>query len=463
MIDLTTDRVGGSFRDPSGYVFKQNGTLYRHVALSYRENYDLLISSGLYQALVQEELLVAHDELPDKSEDAYKLLKPQVVDFISYPYEWCFSQLKDAALTTLLIQERALERGMTLKDASSFNIQFVKGKPTLIDTLSFEKYEPGEPWVAYRQFCQHFLAPLALMSAVDVRLNKMLLQSCIDGVDLEIAAKLMPWKYRFNKGLFIHLFMHAGQINKYSNADVDTPATVRQFKMPKEVLHELIKDLARTIRGLTLKQSTSSEWSDYYGNTNYTDSATSSKESLVAEFIGLMKPTIVWDLGANIGNYSRIAVKRGAQVISMDIDALCVERNYLRAVTDKEQALLPIVIDLAAPTPAIGWSNDERATLKERGPADLLMALALVHHICLGNNVPFGKLFEFLAEIGRSVIIEFVPKEDSQVKRMLASRKDIFVEYDQMHFEAAFSKQFEMVRKEPIPGTQRTLYLLRRN
>ena len=176
--------LSSSFRDPSGFLFVEDGSLYRQVNQVYRENYDHLIESGLYDALVSKGLLIPHKEASSdlaRTDDAYKVLKPQPVPFISYPYEWCFSQLKDAALLTLQVQKTAIDFGATLKDASAYNVQFVGPKPVLIDTLSFEKYTEGQAWVPYRQFCQHFLAPLALMSCTDVRLSQ-LSRTYIDGV-----------------------------------------------------------------------------------------------------------------------------------------------------------------------------------------------------------------------------------------------------------------------------------------
>lgn len=197
----------GSFRDPSGFIFFENGSLYRQVNIVYRENYDQLINSGLYETLVRLGLMVSHEEVDlhyARTNSAYRILKPALIPFISYPYEWCFSQLKDAALTTLEIQKKALDFGMSLKDASAYNIQFLDGKPVFIDTLSFEKYEEGQPWVAYRQFCQHFLAPLALMCFSDVRLNQ-LLRIYPDGIPLDLASCLLPLRTFLKFSLLSHI------------------------------------------------------------------------------------------------------------------------------------------------------------------------------------------------------------------------------------------------------------------
>src|SRR5687768_15426546 len=173
----SSGQLSASFRDPSGFLFSRDGVLYRQVNRRYEQGYARLMESGLYDRLVKAGLLIPHvevDQAPAESDLSHKVIQPEHVPFISYPYEWSFSQLKDAALATLSIQRRSLKVGMSLKDASAYNIQFVRGKATLIDTLSFETYKEGQPWVAYRQFCQHFLAPLALMALKDVRLNQLL-------------------------------------------------------------------------------------------------------------------------------------------------------------------------------------------------------------------------------------------------------------------------------------------------
>src|SRR4030042_2240552 len=213
-----------SFRDPSGFVFRQDGSIYRQINATYKEDYDHLIDCGLRKTLVEAGVLIRHEEVAFESarpEMAYKLVKPEPVPFISHPYEWSFSALKDAALTTLHIQRKALDFGMSLKDCSAYNIQFMKGKPVFIDTLSFEKYREGKPWVAYRQFCQHFLAPLALMSHRDVRLGQ-LSRVHLDGVPLDLASRLLPRRTRLSFSLLFHIHMHARSQSRYAARQIDT-------------------------------------------------------------------------------------------------------------------------------------------------------------------------------------------------------------------------------------------------
>ena len=452
-----------SFRDPSGFLFTRNGILYRQVNRSYQEEFELFMSSGLYDALTGKGWLISHEEVDIRAEDAqnaFKILKPEKVETISYPYEWSFSELKDAALCTLAIQKRALNKGLSLKDASAYNIQFRDAKPVLIDSLSFEKYETGKPWVAYRQFCQHFLAPLALMALKDVHLSRML-GLYIDGVPLDLASRLLPWKSRLNFGLNTHIHLHAAFQQKHS-ADGEA-ASSQAGSMSQQALEGLITSLQGTIRKLTWKPS-GTEWGDYYPQTSahYSQAASDHKMEIIESFLEETRPASAWDLGANTGLFSRAASRRGIPTVAFDIDQAAVEQNYLACKREQEKNMLPLVMDLTNPSPSIGWNNRERMSLLERGPVDMVLALALIHHLAIANNVPLHHLAAFFQEICRWLVIEFVPKEDSQVQVLLASRKDIFPDYNQQGFETAFAPYFKVHASVPVRDTPRVMYLMER-
>lgn len=452
-----------SFRDPSGFLFRREGILYRQVNSSYREEYELLNSSGLYAELVQKGWLVEHAEVdvePAQALLAFKVLRPELVETISYPYEWSFSQLKDAALRTLAIQKKALTKGMSLKDASAYNIQFRNARAILIDTLSFEIYKTGQPWVAYKQFCQHFLAPLALMAKRDVRLNQ-LLRVYIDGIPLELASRLLPVGTRLNFGLSAHIHLHASFQRRHAASGIS--GSNRGAGMNQQSLLGLIDSLRAAITGLRWDPK-GTEWGDYYSETSghYTDAASRHKMEVIAEFLNKISPRNVWDLGANTGVFSRAASRKGIPTVSFDIDPAAVEQNYLACKKNKETNLLPLVLDLTNPSPAIGWNNAERMSLLERGPVDAILALALIHHLAISNNVPLTLLADFFHQTGRWLLIEFVPKEDSQVEVLLASREDIFPEYTQEGFETAFKLFFEIRESIPVRETKRRLYLMER-
>lgn len=453
------NNITSSFRDPSGFIFKQNNQILRQVNYSYKDNYDFLISSGLYEELTKLNFLIPHTETAlGNNKDAYKILAPTLVPTISYPYEWCFSQLKDAALLTLKIQKTALQKGMSLKDATSFNIQFLQGQPILIDTLSFEKYVQGEPWVAYKQFCEQFLAPLALYSQVDTRLIG-LLQSFVGNIPLDLAAKLLPKSSRFNFSLLIHIFLHARSQSKYAGRAIKQS---KKAPFSKNSLLALIDNLESATNGLSLKQSRTT-WNTYYDdNNNYTKTSFEEKEKLVGSFLRLTKASLLWDVGSNSGNFSRVAAQMGINTISMDNDLAVVEQNYLSVKKNKETRILPLFQDITSPTPAVGWANDERTSFEQRSQPDCILALAVIHHLAIGSNLPFSYISKYFAKLSKYLIIEFVPKEDSQVKILLQQRLDIFPNYNQKEFELQFSKYFTILKKAPISQSMRTLYLMQK-
>lgn len=453
-------RIGGSFRDPSGFLFLLRNDLHRQVNLSYKEHYDFLMQSGLYKALSEKQLLISHKETKNAeelgSENAYKILTPEQISFISYPYEWCFSQLKDAALLTLRVQKIALDFGMSLKDASSYNVQFKDGNPIFIDTLSFEKYQEGKPWVAYRQFCEHYLTPLALMSLLDVQLNQ-LLRIFIDGIPLSLGSKMLPNYTRIKPSLLFHVHMHARAQKHFAHKFNGE----RNYRLSLARLRALVDNLETAVRNLNWKPA-GTEWSDYYDATKYTHKAMQQKGRVTTKFLEQIRPKTVWDMGANTGMFSRIASDRGIQTVSFDVDPAAVEKNYLTAKERGEKNILPLVLDLKNPSPALGWENKERMSLAERGPADMIFALALTHHLAISNNVPLGHAASFFSKIGKTLIIEFIPKEDSQVKKLLRTREDVFSDYTQTSFEEAFAEHFVIKTSHQLEESKRRLYLMTR-
>ncbi len=460
---MTDAALGASFRDPSGFVFEHDGAVYRQVNRIYAEDYDHLMDSGLYAALVEAGMLVAHEEvaspLSRASDDGahYKTLEPEQIGFVSYPFEWCFSQLKDAALTTLRIAQTALRYGMVLKDASAYNVQFLRGQPVFIDTLSFERYKEGTPWVAYRQFCQHFLAPLALAAHRDVRLLQ-LFRVHIDGVPLDLARSLLPTRAWLNPHLLLHIRVHANYQRRYEG-DTDSASKVRP--MSKQALQNLITALVSATKKLHWKAE-GTEWAEYYHGDSYNQRATDHKRRVVGEFIDAIAPSELWDLGANTGEYSRIASERGIETKAFDVDPACVDRGYAAVRKSGETRLLPLLLDLTNPSPSIGWALGERNSIVERSTADAVMALALIHHIAISNNVPLRRIAEFFARLAEHLIIEFVPKSDAKVAILLSTREDIFPDYTESGFETAFGGVYTIESRIAVEGSERTLYRMRR-
>jgi ribosomal protein L11 methylase PrmA len=455
----TTKTDSSSFRDPSGFIFYENGKLFRQINLGYREEYDHLISSGLYEKLISKKLLISHQEAKAHnglSGNCYKVIEPEMLSFISYPYEWCFSQLKDSAITTLRIMNIALKHNMILKDASAYNVQFRSSQPIFIDTLSFEIYKENQPWKAYRQFVQHFLAPLSLMSYTDIRLNQ-LFKVFLDGIPLDLASRLLPVKTRMNISLLLHIHAHARAQRKYESKS----QSIKDVKLSKRKLLTLIESLWETVQKLKLREN-KSEWVNYYSFTNYSDSSFNRKKQLIRDIIAQVNPGLVWDIGANTGEFTKIAAENGSNCIAFDIDPLAVESHYLNLKKSGSGYILPLILDIANPSPSIGWHNKERGNLEAREKPGLIMALALVHHLSISNGIPFEKIAEYFNSLSEYLIIEFVPKDDSQVQILLSSRDDVFHWYTNESFVDAFENYFEIVNHWKIDGSQRILYLMRR-
>jgi hypothetical protein len=448
----------GSFRDPSGRVFTHDGVLLRQVNAVYAAHYDQLIASGLYRTLVERRLLIPHAEVPAQmAPDVHRLLAPERIPLVSYPFEWSFGQLKDAALVTLAAHRAALDAGMALKDASAYNVQFRGAEPVLIDTLSFEKWEEGVPWTAYRQFCQHFLAPLALMSGTDGRLGA-LARVFIDGPPLDLVSRLLPFTSKLHPSLLVHLHLHARAQTRHGNSRLPARS---EASFSRRSMLGLIDHLESAVRALKYRK-VHGAWGDYYGHTNYSAEAMAEKMRLVSALLARVGPRTVWDLGANTGVFSRLAAEQGAYTVAFDGDHDAVEQHYAECRARKDSRVLPLVMDLANPSGRIGWDHSERASLADRGPADVVLALGLIHHLSLSNQVPFPMVAEFMARLGRTLIIEFVAPGDSQVVGMLSRMPRLAPEYGREAFERGFARLFSIDEAVPIAGTERRLYLMRR-
>ncbi len=453
------EKLPSSYRDPSGFVFSHDGALYRQVNSSYHEQYEMLMRSGLYQELTERGLLISHTEATVGSPEpttSYKILKPELIPFISYPYEWCFGQLKAAAVLTLEIQKTALLYGMSLKDASAFNVQFLGSRPVFIDTLSFERYREGKPWVAYQQFCEQFLSPLVLMSKRDGRLGQ-LLRVFPDGIPIDLTSALLPMRSWVAPSLLAHVHLHAKSQRRFSTSSAPTS----RRSIDKPILEQLVATLRTTVQRLQWDPPRTT-WTNYYGLTNYTDKGMDHKIKVVAGFMDKLSPKSVWDLGANTGAFSARAASRNISTIAFDNDIGTVELLYRQCKEKNDAITLPLILDLTNPSPPVGFGNRERMTLEERGPADTVLVLALIHHLAIGKNIPLSSLASYLSRIGKSLIIEFVPKSDSQVQAMLSNRDDIFDGYSEESFKREFSRYFTIRSSTQIADSSRIVFCMER-
>ncbi len=449
-----------SSKDPSGFLFFLDGLIFRQINLSFRRHYDHFIGSGLYEKLVSLKLLIPHSEVSNrygKTDQACKIIRPHLVPFISYPYEWCSSQLKDAALTTLKIQKIALEFGMTLKDASPFNIQFIKGLPQHIDTLSFEIYKEGKPWTAYRQFCQLFLSPLLLASYKDIRLLQ-LLRIYHEGLPLDLVSSLLPIHTYLNPPILTHIHLHA----KSYKLAADKWKFGKSNSMSRTAFLGLLDSLESVVSNLYWLEK-SSNWEHYYSDNSYTLQAFTHKKEIVSSYLKDITKGRVLDLGGNTGEFSRLTAKKRLYTISLDNDAKVVELNYLSCKKEHEANIMPLVGDIASPTPGAGWETKEFYPLTDRIISETVMMLALIHHIVIARNISMERLALLLYRLCKKrLIIEFVPKSDTQVEEMLRFREDIFPDYNQDNFLKVFGKYFAISDSQKIHDSQRMIFCLDR-
>jgi hypothetical protein len=450
-------RHSASYRDPDGFVFEYREKIYRQVNQRYAANYTLLKNSGLYSQLIEESKLLPHTEIDEciaENINWYKTLLPKQVTFISYPYEWCFSQWKDAALLTLYILKISIHHSMILKDATPFNIQFVDGGPIWIDTLSFEKYDTTKPWIAYRQFVECFIAPLLLSHYQSQNLLK-IFQVFPDGIPLETLVKFLPVKSRFNLNILLHVVLPSSLAKGLKTENKIIP------EFNKQKLLHIVDNLIGFVQSIKLPKMKAG-WNNYYEETVLSTAYVEEKSKILTKWIHQLPVNSVLDLGSNTGNFAQIAVEAGKHTIAVDSDIDCIERLYNTCKQKKIFNLLPLCIDISNPTPSIGWDNNERAAFYTRVRTDLCIVLALIHHLAVGKNVGFVQMAETFSKLAPWLIIEFIPKSDPKVSLLLKHRTDIFENYNEFAFVNAFEEIFSIEKRELLSTTGRILFLMKR-
>lgn len=447
------NRHPASFRDPSGFVYEQNGIIYRFVDVSYKKHLEQLYSSGLYENLIKKQWILPVEQVPENHFAApswLATLQPQRIPFLNYAWEWSFDQLKDAALVTLDICKAALAKNMILKDATHFNIQFVDGLPKHIDTLSFELYEEGTSWIAYRQYCECFLNPLLLAAYCHMETHKLLL-AYPEGVPVRLTSKWLPFATKLNTHILLHVHVHA----KYGKAG-SQQSKAPEKKISKAALLNILNSLTACISKLYLKEQAST-WDNYYNETILSDDYLQQKKATLKSWMNKLEYHSVCDFGANEGEFSKLC-RSDALVVANDFDSNCINRLYQSCKNQKVRNILPLVVDLTQPAPAMGWENKEQPSFINRKQFDLSLALAFIHHLVIGKNLSFEQTATFFAQRSNWLIIEFVPKDDPKVEQMLANKKNQYPNYSKENFETAFLNHFHQENKMELLHSKRTLY-----
>lgn len=423
-------------------------------------DFDFVRNSGLIDTLVDANKLVAESSvdasiLGKHGAQADRVIEHPRLPFISYPYEWSFSALKAAALLHLDIQQAALQKDVTMTDATAFNVQFIGHKPIFIDSLSFRRYQDGEFWAGHRQFCEQFINPLLLQSIAGISHNAWY-RGELEGISAENLCKVLPWRSRLSWNILTNVFLQARLQN--TGDPTEAVAKAKSKKLPRIGYEQILHSLRKWISGMEVKVDSKSTWQNYAVDNSYADEEAAKKRKFIAEFTTEVSPGLILDIGCNTGDYSAVALENGAGLaIGFDFDPGALDFGFRRA---QEESLnfLPLHLDAANPSPSQGWLQAERQGFRERAKGDAVMGLALIHHLAIAKNLPLPEVIQFLVDMAPQGVIEFVPKSDPMVQRLLQMREDIFDDYDQATFEEILSRHARTMKSESVSTSGRTLY-----
>lgn len=468
---MTTDSVtqevavdGGTYRDRSSKVFYQGDAVLRALDRRSTENWKHLTRTRFFNDLTSRGHLIsteALDHLPralPPGEGWCTVLAHERVPFLSYPYEWTFGMLRDAALLHLDLLASALEEGMILKDSSAYNLQWIGVRPVFIDIPSFDRHSEGEPWVGYRQFCMMFLYPLMLQAYRGAPFQPWL-RGAIDGIEPEEMARLLGLCDLWRRGVPTHVMLHARLQKKRSLQEQDIRKSLRKAGFSTALIKANVSGLRRLVARLSWKPA-ASVWSSYVETHGYASDEHQKKVNFVRRAAARRHWRLVWDLGGNTGEFARVVAEHAETVVLIDGDALAIERAYHRLREEGPERILPLCVNLSDPSPPRGWRGAERKSLEQRGRPDLVIALALVHHLVIGANIPLSDFVDWLAELNSAVLVEFVTREDEMVHRLLRNREDQFSDYDLAHFEKLVLSRFTIVEQMSLKGGRRFIYFL---
>jgi len=463
MSNAAVEANAGSFRDRDGRVYHYDGRVFRGLSEAALENFRELREKSFYTTLAEtgkvigtSEIDVESNPLPDAVKSQWSgFLEHDPVPVISYPYEWTFSMLKAAASLQLELVERAVSNDFTLKDATPYNIQFVNRKPVFIDIPSFEPLPQGEPWSGYRQFCEMFLFPLFLQAYKNCNFQPFM-RAAINGVDVQAAASLFGFRDRFRKGVLSHVWLQSKLDSRFGGSSENVRSSLKSAGFNRELILVNVRKLQKLVQNLQWNAS-GSEWGDYTEFHNYSKDDHLVKEAFIRQAVVNEKPTTVWDIGCNTGQFSRIAAAECAQVLSTDIDHVAVERLF--ADPETPDNILALVQNIADPSPNWGWRNRERSDLQTRSKPDLVLCLALIHHVVITANVPLAEFIDWLAGLTDKLVIEYVSRKDDKVQTLLRNKEDKYQDYCRESIESNLARHFDIRTVQEVNDGDRTLYL----
>ncbi len=451
-----------SYRDNHGSVYYFKNKVIRTINYPAENNYKSLKNNNIYHDSIKSSFLINFEEInknnfPETLKNYNFLLESELLPFISYPYEWTFDQLKDAALHHLNFQIFLLNKNCVLRDASAFNIQFIKGKPIFIDILSLKKYEDGEYWIGYKQFCENFLNPLLLGHLKSINHNDFF-RGALEGLETIKLNNILSLKNKLSFNTFIHVVLQAKLLKK----DIENPHLTRDKKKKLKKFNKksylfLLNQLKSWIEKLQFKEE-KSIWGSYSKTNTYNEKSLSEKENIIANFVKKLKPVKILDLGCNNGSFSRIALNNGAiHAVGVDFDYNAISDAY-NIVKKNNLNFLPLLMSVSDPSPNQGWNQNERKGFIERFKCDALIALALEHHLIIGKNIPIKDFVKWIASLSKFGLLEFVPKDDQTVQDMLSTKEDIYEDYSEENFEKQLSQYVEVLNKHKLYNSNRVIY-----
>ena len=451
----------GSFRDPTGRVFYSNNKIYREIFSSGFEKYNFIKKNDILSDLVEKKYLVNSFESKEdehlKSKKDSIIIRHEKIDYISYPYEWSFSQLQDAAIFHLDLQLYLLEKNAKLIDASAYNIQFHNNKPIFIDLLSIEKYQEGEFWSAHKQFCENFLNPLILASKKSINFNN-LFRGNLNGVSTGELCSMLNFFDFLSPVIFINVYMLNIIENRSKRDPLKTVNSIKNKKgLSKSSFKFLLLRLKKFISKLKIKNQVT-VWENYSDTNTYSDNEEIKKIEVVENFLQLNDFKMLADLGCNDGKYSRLASKNKIEkIIAFDFDLKVIDRAYLYCKKNNLN-ILPLYLDFSNPSSNLGWLENERKGFIKRANFDSILALALIHHLAIAKNIPLSDAIDFLTSLAPKGLIEFVPKEDPTVKLMMSLKGDIFPNYTEENFKKLLEKKVKIEKIITVSKTNRKIY-----
>jgi precorrin-6B methylase 2 len=461
MSEVTVDP--GSFRDRTARVFHYDGKIFRGLSDVALREWEALSSTEFFRRFSERGAIVPTrrlDPVPVPLMSAggswTAVLEHEKLPFVSYPYEWSFEMLRDAALLQLDLVLAALDEGIGLKDASAYNVQWKGASPVFVDLASFYKRAEREPWVGYRQFCQMFLYPLLIQAYRDVPFQPWM-RGSIDGIDADVCRNLMSARDYLRGGVLAHVYLQAKAQKAYNSTTRNVRADLQKAGFDRRIIKANAERLRSLVAGLQWHPAQST-WSDYLKCGHYEASDAEQKRAFVTSVVATREWHLAWDIGCNVGVFSRIAAERATYVVAMDADHLAVDKLYRALKLERATNILPLVVNVTDPPPNLGWRNLERKRITERGQPELVLALALIHHVVIGGNIPMAEFVQWLRDIGGDLVIEFVTREDPMVVTLLRNKEDHYADYDTEAFERELGARFTVVKRQPLGSGHRIMY-----